>query len=338
MSSIMAASLGQRISRRIDQWIFPQREAEPGEVYLHWRRIYIMPTRAGMSYALMLVLLLIGSINYNLSLGYALTFLLATIGLLDIYLTFRNLVHLHLAAGRSNAVFVGEQARFDLQLMNRRGYHRYAIWLGFLDHGGAGLPVSQEQAADVAPRVMQLVQLSATAGRRGWLAAPRVRLQTRFPLGLMRAWGYWQPDVRSVVYPQPEIDGPPLPMAGEMKEEGQGNAGHDDFAGIRAYQAGDAIKHLAWRQIARMDNGAAGQLVTKHFEGGASSQLCLDFAALPRMLDLEAKLSRMTRWVIEAETLGLPYAFRLGATVLEANLGLNHQQACLQALALYEAA
>ena len=98
------------------------------------------------------------------------------------------------------------------------------------------------------------------------------------------------------------------------------------------------MKRLAWRQIARLDTDAGGTLVSKHFEGGVSSALQIDFATLPRNMNVEMKLSRMTRWVLEAEAHGLPYAFRLGEIAFPSALGPAHQDACLCALALYERA
>ncbi|HEX8605206.1 MAG TPA: hypothetical protein VF774_21355, partial [Pseudoduganella sp.] len=77
------------------------------------------------------------------------------------------------------------------------------------------------------------------------------------------------------------------------------------------------------------------QLVTKHFEGGAVAELALDFAQLPARLDLELRLARMTRWVLEAEGRVLPYSFRLGHHHFVAGLGDAHRAACLGALALH---
>jgi uncharacterized protein (DUF58 family) len=164
---------------------------------------------------------------------------------------------------------------------------------------------------------------------------PRVRLSTRFPLGLFRAWSWWQPDSRALVYPFPEQDAPPLPMLGRPSPDGTGSAGSDDFGGVRSYQPGDPLRLLAWRQIARLDPALGGQLVTKHFEGGTIDELVLDFDALPSGLDVELRLARMARWVLEAEQRALPYAFRLGRTHLDTGLGTAHQAACLRALALY---
>ena len=118
-------------------------------------------------------------------------------------------------------------------------------------------------------------------------------------------------------------------------KDGHGTVGLDNFAGIRAYQAGDPMRHLAWRQIARHDPALGGQLVTKHFEGGAVAELALDFAELPLQMALEQKLSRMARWVLEAEQRALPYRFRLAQHDYGPALGDAHRAACLRALALF---
>jgi uncharacterized protein (DUF58 family) len=328
-------SLFRNMTRRwLDKWLFKLGDAESGEVFLSQRRVFIVPGKPGLVFGATLLVLFIGAINYNLSLGFALIFLLASCAVIDMHLTFRNLAYLYLAAGRAHAVFAGEDAQFELYLINRRKYDRYAIRVGFVDEAGVAIT----HPVDVAANTTKSLMLAVTTGVRGVHPAPRVRLETRFPLGLLRAWSYWQPDAKVVVYPHPEDNAPPLPTGGDMKEGGQGSAGHDDFSGIRAYQAGDSWKHLAWRQIARMDVELGGTLVTKQFEGGASGNLTLDFAVLPPLMDIEIKLSRMTRWVIEAEVLGLPYAFRLGAMTLPAALGPEHQAACLHALALYRCA
>lgn len=321
-----AATLRQRAARRL----FQLRDAEAGEVVLNQRRVFILPTRAGLTYCLMLIVLFLASINYSLSLGFALTFVLASCALIDMYLTHRNLAQLHLSPGRAHPVFAGEEAQFELHLVNRRKYDRFAIWLGFLDTEN-----SMEHAVDIARDAGSMLTLSARSVERGWMPTPRIRLRTHFPLGLMRAWSYWRPDQRTLVYPQPEQSAPPLPLAQGEKIDGRGAAGQDDFAGIRPYQAGDSPRQLAWRQIARTDDHA---LIAKQFEGGAASELVLDFERLPSAMNVELKLARMTAWVIAAEARGLPYAFRLGRLHFPPAVGPAHQAACLQALALHERA
>lgn len=357
------------LQNRLRKWAFPVRAPESGEVHLGQRRVYIVPGSPGFAYALMLMLLFIGSINYNLSLGFGLTFLLAACGVVDMHLSFRNLAWLDLSPGRTGSVFAGEQALFEIHLMNRRPYDRHAIWVNFEDNAQdipasktrQGKPDSKApgsntastppdahssrpdsaphhpaQACDIDANGRTTLVLSTPARQRGYLQAPRIRLQAHFPLGLLRTWAYWRPAMQVLVYPWPEPDAPPLPHTGTQRANGRGNAGQDDFAGVRHYQPGDPQKHLAWRQIARLDPELGGQLVSKQFEGGGDSDLLLDFASLPAGMPLEARLSRMTRWVLEAERLGAPYAFRLGAQEFDSASGEAHLHACLQALALYQ--
>lgn len=311
------------------QWRTRREARATSELFLGQRRIYILPSGPGLGFGALLLVLLIGSINYKLGLGYALTFLALSCALVDMLLTWRNLAHLRLKAGRTPAVFAGQEASFELQLVNAGKRPRYAIWI---DSAGAGAP---RHAADVPAGGQSTVRLAVPTERRGWLAAPRLVLSTRFPLGLFRAWSYWQPDLNALVYPFPEEDAPPLPRGAGGRTGGPGAGGEDDFAGVRPYQPGDPLRRLAWRQIARLDPLDGGQLATKHFEGGARDELVLDLASLPPQLDLELRLSRMARWVLEAESRALPYAFRLDATSFEAASGATHAAACLRALALY---
>lgn len=330
----MAASLAHRAALRAQAWLQRPGTPEAGEVFLHRRRIYILPNKAGIAFALLIVILLIGSINYNLGLGFGLTFLAAAIGIVDMVLTYRNLTHLFLRSARAPSVFAGEEARFELLLTNRTRRDRFAVRVDFPRAAdGAGHGVAH--TVDVPAGESSTVRLALAAAARGVLPAPRVRLLTRFPLGLFTAWCYWAPDARAIVYPAPEALAPPLPMAGRPGDLAGGGPGNDDFAGIRTYQAGDPLRHLAWRQIARLDPALGGMLATKHFEGGARHDVVLDFHQLPAALALELRLARMTRWVLEAERRALPYAFRLGALALEAGNGPAHQGACLRALALY---
>lgn len=325
----MLARFRQFVRKKTNSWLFQLRDVEPGEVFLNRRRVFIVPTGPGIGFAALLVVLLVGSTNYTLGLGFALTFVLAMCGMVDMLYTFRNLAYLHLAPGACGPVFAGDEARFELRVFNRSKLDRYAVWIDFLQAGEPRHPL------DVPSHTSSAVTLACPTERRGYLAAPRVRLLTRFPLGLFRAWSYWQPDSRVLVYPFPEPGAPPLPIAGIAAMDGVGRAGHDDFAGVRSYQPGDSMRHLAWRQIARLDPSLGGQIVTKHFEGGARAELVLDFDALPGSMHTELRLSRMTRWVLDAEQRAVPYALRLGALSIAPSCGAAHSAACLRALALF---
>ena len=301
---------------------FGPRRPEPGTIFLRQNRVYILPTRPGLAFGVALGVMLIGSINYNLSLGYILTFLLASMGLVAILHTFRNLVHLRITPGRVEAVFAGEVAWFELFVENRSAYDRSAVVLW---QQGKATP------CDVASARGATVSVPVASRQRGWLAPERITVDTRFPIGLLRAWAYIQPDMRCLVYPKPDEGMLPLPEpAAGAGEKHVASGGSDDFAGLRAYQASDSPRHIHWKAAAR------GQgLQTKIFSGSAAAELWLDWSQLPANLDPESKLSRLTRWVLAADQDGLRYGLRLPGLQLAPDTGEAHRLACLRELALY---
>jgi len=323
---------------RRERWLLRRQGVDAGTVTLTARRVYILPTRPGLAFAVLLLIMLIGALNYNLGLGFALTFFTGACAVADMFLTTRNLAGLTVAPGRTAPVFAGDEAQFELQLHNPTRRDRYAIHLGFEGPPHRTANATTSHAADVMAGATTAVALSVLTGARGMLPAPRMRLTTSFPLGLFRAWAYWKPappELSVLVYPAPETPAAPLPSHGAASEDGHGAVGLDNFAGIRSYQQGDPLRHLAWRQIARHDPALGGQLVTKQFDGGAVAELALDFAVLPDHLDLEMRLSRLTQWVLQAEARALPYRLTIGGHTHGPAFGAAHRAACLQALALY---
>ena len=296
---------------------------ERGPVFLSQRRVYILPTRQGVLFGAALLLMLIGSINYQLSLGFILTFLLAGMGIVAILHTYRNLAHLSVSAGRVEPAFVGGAVRFHLHIDNATRFDRVAI---DAHCGGAVATVDVPRGGGAS------ATLALAAARRGWLRLPRVTVETRYPVGLFRAWSYVQPDARALVYPRPDDSSLPLPtFVPDRGDAAHAGVGSDDFATLRPYQLGDSPRHIAWKSAAR-----DGQLLTKVFTGRGAAELWLDFGALPAVLGVEGRLSRLTRQVLLAEEAHVAYGLRLPGRELGPDLGESHCDACLKALALFE--
>src|SRR3954451_7296329 len=112
---------------RFANWLYGFTPPERGTVVLVHRRGYIVPTRMGATFAATVLILLVGSINYSLSLGFVLTFLLAGMGLAGMVHTARNLARMAISVGRAEAVFAGESAQFRLLLDGRVPFDRPAI-------------------------------------------------------------------------------------------------------------------------------------------------------------------------------------------------------------------
>ncbi|MFT3802926.1 MAG: DUF58 domain-containing protein [Burkholderiaceae bacterium] len=320
-------SPGQAVIDAIDRWssrLPSQRRRQHGERVLSQRSIYILPSRPGLLYGTVLAAMLIAAINYRLSLGYALTFLLAGMAIAGMLHTFRNLTRLQLRPGRAEPVFAGQIAEFTLQITNPTRFARYAIHV-------QAPGMAKDEVFDLAPHAERIGSVALPTTRRGWQDIPRLTLRTRFPLGIWTAWAYWLPAMRVLVYPTPE--NPPTPLPDHHDARGDGDSrgsGQEDVAGIRPYQPGDPPKRIAWKAIART---GGDHLLSKHLEGGARGDLALDWSALPVSLDAEARLSRLTRWVIDADAQGARFSLHLPGVSLPAASGGEHRQACLQALA-----
>ena len=310
---------------RVANWLWGFTPPERGTVVLVHRRVYIVPTRLGAFFGATILVLVVGSINYSLSLGFALAFLLAGMGLAGMVHTARNLARTAVSVGRAHPVFAGEAAQFRLFLDGRSPFDRPSI---LARHVASGTQL----VCDVPAGGIAEVVLGVPAKRRGWMPIGRVMLETRFPLGLFRAWSYIEPEARCLVYPRP--DRSPLPASSASERAGSTRvqaAGNEDFAGLRAYQRSDSPRHIAWKAAAR-----TGEMLTKQFSGEAAQELWLDWALLPPGLDAEARLSRLAGWALAAERAGATYGLRLPGNEIVPGRGDAHLAACLEALALYE--
>jgi uncharacterized protein (DUF58 family) len=300
-------------------------------VVLTQNRIYILPTRSGLLLGATVLVMLLGCINYNLGLGYVLTFLLVGIALVALLHTFRNLARLELLPGRAQPVFAGDLATFPVLIDNRSRQPRYAVGVGVADAMLARSHAApQPVLADIAASAQAIAELRLLAVQRGRMRVPRLRISSTFPLGLFRAWSYVQLDMNCIVYPRPEGGEVPQPPAREGDEEGlHSDRGTDDFAGLRKYHPGDSLRHVAWKAVAR------GQpLMTKQFEGHAAGALWLRWEDTPAFMRAEARISRLTRWVLDAGRAGVPFTLELPGAMIAANRGPDHEARCLTALAL----
>lgn len=309
------------LQQRFSAWALRRQRYDAGTVTLTQRSIYILPTRQGFGFGLVLVLMLLGDINYNLSLGYVLTFLLATMGGMSMLHAFRNLAQLQVRAGHVDPAFAGDSAHFVFHFHNGSKLDRHQINL----HDTLG----HRTVFDVAALGHSEAVLSIPAPKRGWLKPDRLTIYTRFPLGLFHAWSYLYFDTRCLVYPQPAA---PIPLPAHSADSGNGTqavAGDEEFTGLRSYVAGDPLQRIAWKALAREQG-----LQVKQFNAQQGRELWLDWAQLPAISD-ERKLELLARWVLDAESNGVRYGLRLPGTELPPAQGQIHRTECLRALALY---
>lgn len=310
------------VASRFESWL--RRRHPPGNRALRLvrRRLYILPTGFGALFGLLLVVLFLWSVNYSNSLGFVLTFWLAGTALVSMWRCHNNLLDLQLTPLGARPVFAGEQACFGLLLDSDDSAPRYDIALRT-----SRTPLVYADVTATGRRV----DLALPAPERGWLRPGRIRIQTRYPLDLFRAWSWVEFDQACLVYPRPDGERPlPAPQADQgLGESGLQQGTGDDFTGLRNYQNGDAPRHIAWKASSRSE-----QLLVKRFTGTAPPELWLDWSDLNPLAE-EARLSQLCRWVLEADTRGYRYGLRLPGRTIDPDLGVPQRMACLKALALH---
>jgi len=308
-------------SLRMQRWL-AARVPAVNLVRLDRRNIFILPTGPGFLFLAASTLIFITAINYILSMAFGLAFLMVSVFLLAILYSFRNLQHLSLRGLGAEPVFAGQEAVFVV-LLERAGERAHEMLeLRFPGH--------RWSRADLLENAQERVKVFLPTRQRGLIKAPRMVVQTRFPLGLWRAWSNVDLAMQCVVYPTP-LAGPP---GGHVQASASGTsdsifAGSEDFHGLRNYQPGDSLKQIAWKSFAR------GQgLKVKQFVDYADERMMLDWAMFPG-LAAEERLSRLCYWVLELEERDIDYGLRLPGIEIDMGSGDAHRTIVLSALALW---
>lgn len=281
----------------------------------------MLPTPHGLVFAAVLFANLLIAVNYNNGLAYAVVFLVAAMAAVSMLFTHRNLAGLDVAVSNAEPAFVGDDVHFPVRVHNPEPFVRQNLWLICGEFRGK---------ASVASKTTTRLSLPVRTHSRGYLQAPKFRLASAYPFGLLYTWSLaiGAEGAKALVYPRPS-GAAPLPRSHSYRfEKGSHHREGDDFLGLRDYQPGDSPRHVHWKAA------AAGQaLVTKQFGGTDSEQLWLDWALTSG--DTETRLSQLSRWVCRAEQDGLQYGLRLPGKRIDLGAGPLHRHSCLQALALW---
>ena len=292
-----------------------------GRITVRPRQIYIIPTKAGLVFAVMVMAMLIGSNNYGINQGFALTFLLAGVGLSAMMQTWRNLCNLQIDPHFPAPVFNGETAKFPCYLHNTKSISRCGIQMRIRD----SLTI-----CDLPPGQGRLVTCSITTESRGFLDPGKCALFTYYPMSLFYAWVRLTLPHTCLVYPRPADSSVPLHQMfrpGILSE--LSDRDDADFAGHRKFQIGEPLSHMDWKARAR----GKGQLA-KDFRQPRSEDIWLKWEDVIAS-DKEETLSILCRAVIELSRLNLKFGLHLPHCQLAPDAGKDHQIRCLTTLALF---
>jgi len=295
-----------------------RRGTEQLPVTFGWRRIYVLPSKPGLFFALIWFVMMMAGLNFNNNMSLMLVFLLFGLAQVLLYRTFFNFRNLRLEQVSASPVFLGH----DIQLELTIGADDQKWQIGTdndLSHDMNNI------SGDTAE-----LQLTVPSKKRGWQAVPRIKLFTRFPIGLFTVWAYCTPDAKVLVYPKPEQPCPDFPHHGGSDGEQSTQLKGDELSGIRPYRQGDPIRDIAWKKSAQ-----SNQTWVKEFNQVQGKHLLFDFSQID-VGSLEFKLSRMAAWVLQAENQQAEYQVILPGFDSGMSAGNTHQHHCLKALALYQ--
>jgi uncharacterized protein (DUF58 family) len=309
--------------RRVAAWMRRRQGEDRLPVTVTTRRIYILPTRAGVAFALLLFVMLLAGLNYGNNVALLITFLLAGFALIAMHLTHRNLAGLVARGIATIDAFVGEHGRVLLTLDAGGKVQRFAI---DCEIGGSARATVSLQAAGSAR-----ADLPVSLEKRGRLKFGRIKLSTSFPFGLFRAWTYLHTEISLLAWPVPRgRREPPRESSSGGDAPSVHRAGDEEWAGLREFRSGDSPRQVAWGAYAR-----GRGLLVKTYQAPAAHHRTFDPASIPG--GLEERLEQVSAWIMAAHARGERYGLRLGSMEVAPDAGNEHRRRCLDALALHGA-
>jgi len=313
----------QSVFKSVSQRVFRTRAEDTLPHVVTHQRVYIVPTKRGFAFVVALILMLIASVNYSLSLGYALCFILTGLFAATLLHTYRNLAGVEVHDIVKKPGFAGETVTFLVSLKNVLNDSRHGIRVSTTH--------DVELRTHIDPRDTSVAMLSVPSEQRGVAKLGRITLQSDWPLGLWTCWSYLHVPAETYVYPKPENDPPVLPLsAGDSHDKHVllGNSG--EIAGLRNYREGDSIGSIAWKSVAK----GGGMQVRLFEQDDVPTDLALNLQVTGQR-QLEDQLSRLCAWVLQAESKQAKFSLDLPGSHLHSDSGAKHYQTALKKLALF---
>jgi len=315
------SSIRQALRKRIRRF-FDRRSQMESESHLDHRRLYILPSKAGSGFLVLIFALWLLATNFENNLIFMLCFLLAAFFVVTIHFTHGTLSGLRVKPVRAQSVFKGEAAAVELSFSQPRARRREQVLLRFA--GGESQVITLEKAGDT------FVTVLAPTNRRGYLDPGLLTIESVYPAGLLRVWTYIRFRFDGIVYPAPVPDRARTSgRRGTGEGHYSGSAGSEDYVGLKTFETGESLRHVAWKQYAREQG-----LWSKQYGDSVDSRMWVDWEDYAGM-DTEQRLSRMAWQVCECEAAGKVYGLRLSGTDIPPNRGSTHRQKALRRLALY---
>ncbi|MPY24171.1 DUF58 domain-containing protein [Shewanella sp. YLB-07] len=293
------------------------------QVTLAHKSIFILPTGFGLLWASLILLLFILGTNYQNNLIIGLSFLLVSLFNTCIIYSYKNLAGLSLTSSPSPQAYAGETLVFPIKLSSRQA--QFEVLLSYPNNQVNVLKMIKEE-----PQVslLQFKNLS-----RGRIFPRRLKIESRYPLGLCRAWSHIDLANQVIVFANPiesqsELSSLETDDISDTLDKGIHVQGVDEFKGLRQHIPGESLKQVAWKQLAQ-----GRGMLSKEFQQpqGQPLWLTLDNLGSP---DIEERISKLTWSIDKLSERGHIFGLVIGQHKIPPSDGESHRLMCQQTIAL----
>lgn len=306
-------TIKNRLSQWFDNWL-DNRQPKARTVTLTQKIIYILPSRFGLWYILLLILLYLLGTNYQNNLILLMSYMMVSVLLLALTLAWRNLHNITVSCAPVLSAYAEETLMVPVTL--QAPLPRQELQCYFKHH-------QQPSVADNSQQVM----VPLATERRGYFSLPRLTVHSYYPFGLFNCKSMLNLDYHYWVFPKP-LATDAINSLGE--NSGNKNQLADDYDTIRSYQAGDSLKLMLWKRLARDPSSP----VIKHAPSNPQPEP--DWITIPAVngAALEVALSKACYLMLQLEQRSRPYGLRIKNKNINPSCGQQHLERCLREMAL----
>lgn len=317
LSAKLSATLA-KLNKRFNAML-KKRKHFKQSLTLNHSNIYIFPSKFGLAFVALTILVYVLGINYQNNLVLLCSYLMLSFLLVNFVIAFSNLYNLTIKLTGLMPGFQHSGYSVNLQLSNTANTASLAIEI---DNAPPYF------VSNISSEVTK-VSINVKQAKRGKHRVPRIKLFSRYPFGLVTTWSYLLSDNNVYIYPTPlaysihKINLNDLDV--ESDPQSNTKSLSENYHGVRPYQDGDKVNRISWKHYAKNQ-----VLATKDFSTGLSSEYVFSLNSVPG--NTEQKLQHLCYLLTHAEQEQLSYSLLLPKKQIALGSGKEHLTLCLEAI------
>ncbi|MDB2412851.1 DUF58 domain-containing protein [Litoricolaceae bacterium] len=269
------------------------------------RQAIALPTASGILFFALVVVLLLGAINFQSNLGFVMAFALLVFGFIALVFLGFNFHQVSLAL--ANDVYCEEGQEPELTVSVQSKSPSQKIQLGIED---------RTVVCDVEPN-SQCIQMRCNPRIRGVSPMPSIEIGSTFPFGWAFLRCRWQTSKQLIIYPRP---------IKSIEQHQQSRPDGRDQIHVRDYRPGDRMASIAWKKTRRLESPVVIDIE------GASRPFNFSYRDFDAV-DFETALSYLTWDILRCAEQGDSWSLELPRVMLSTGNGSDHLEQSLRMLA-----